>query len=167
MRVERHPTGVWVREDGCVFLPKSGKNPAHWTFGSAAGHGYKTVHAAGKPYKVHKLVVEAFIGKIPEGCVIDHINRVRTDNRVENLRIVTYSGNNRNTPSHDRVSAQGRTHFYEDKQQALRECSRHYCQTKAKTHKRVHFANGKYRWIPREDAILLLAIPLNERIFKE
>ena len=32
MRIERHPRlNVWVREDGCIHLPQSGRNPAHWT----------------------------------------------------------------------------------------------------------------------------------------
>lgn len=46
-----------------------------------------------KTYKVHRLVWEAFNGEIPEGVEIDHINTVRTDNRLENLRIVTHKEN--------------------------------------------------------------------------
>jgi len=32
-------------------------------------------------------------GPIPEGLFIDHINRVRFDNRINNLRLVTHSEN--------------------------------------------------------------------------
>ena len=35
-------------------------------------------------------------GAIPEGMVIDHINRNPSDNRIENLRVVTQSANLRN-----------------------------------------------------------------------
>lgn len=35
---------------------------------------------------VHRLVLKAFLGPCPEGCETDHINGVRTDNRVSNLR---------------------------------------------------------------------------------
>lgn len=38
---------------------------------------------------VHRLVATAFISDIPEGMVINHKNGIKTDNRVENLEIVT------------------------------------------------------------------------------
>ncbi|MBR2587575.1 HNH endonuclease [Candidatus Saccharibacteria bacterium] len=44
---------------------------------------------------VHRLVCEAFHGLMPEeGMVVDHINAIRDDNRVENLRWVTVEQNN-------------------------------------------------------------------------
>lgn len=46
--------------------------------------------------QVHRLVWEAFMGKIPEGYEIDHINTVRDDNRLENLRCVTHKENQNN-----------------------------------------------------------------------
>lgn len=49
------------------------------------------LYKQGKPktHKVHKLVWEAFNGRMPEDMEIDHINTVREDNRLENLRCVT------------------------------------------------------------------------------
>ena len=49
-----------------------------------------------KSVAVHRIVAEIFIGEIPDGYVVDHINRVRDDNHVENLRIVTVLENNLN-----------------------------------------------------------------------
>ena len=53
--------------------------------------GYYCVTLNGKNYKVHQLVAMAFLNHIP--CkyefVIDHINNIRTDNRLSNLQIVT------------------------------------------------------------------------------
>lgn len=46
----------------------------------------------------HHEVWEKANGKIPEGFEIDHINRVKCDNRLENLRLATHSENNRNVP---------------------------------------------------------------------
>ena len=52
----------------------------------------------GKPktFRVHKLVAEAFIPNPEDKPCIDHINTIRNDNRVENLRWVTYEENNNN-----------------------------------------------------------------------
>ena len=44
---------------------------------------------------IHVLVASAFYG-VQEGKVVDHINRVRSDNRLSNLRWVSNSINNLN-----------------------------------------------------------------------
>ena len=40
---------------------------------------------------VHKIVAEAFIDKEQDKCriVVDHINNIKTDNRLENLQVIT------------------------------------------------------------------------------
>ncbi len=48
---------------------------------------------AGKMVKVHRLVVQAFVGPIPEGYCVNHINGRKDDNRVENLEVVTLAQN--------------------------------------------------------------------------
>lgn len=50
----------------------------------------------GKQYKAHRLVFAYFNGKFPNG-EIDHINRIRTDNRIENLRECNREDNVLNT----------------------------------------------------------------------
>ena len=47
----------------------------------------------GKHYKVHRLVWEAFNGPIPEGLQVNHINEVKTDNRLSNLNLMTCKEN--------------------------------------------------------------------------
>lgn len=42
-----------------------------------------------KKFFVHRLVWVAFNGSIPEGLEVDHIDRVRHNNRLENLRLLT------------------------------------------------------------------------------
>ena len=42
-----------------------------------------------KFYYVHRLVYEAFNGSIPEGLQVNHINEVKTDNRLSNLNLMT------------------------------------------------------------------------------
>ena len=48
-----------------------------------------------KTVKVHKLVAMVFLGHIPCGYeeVVDHINNVCTDNRVENLQLISQREN--------------------------------------------------------------------------
>ena len=53
--------------------------------------GYRIVSIFGKPHKEHRLVWIYHNGNIPEGMQIDHINRIRNDNRIQNLRLATYS----------------------------------------------------------------------------
>lgn len=65
------------------------------------GHGYCVANLYhqenGKPikkqYTVHRLIAKAFIPNPENKPCIDHINTVRTDNRVENLKWVTYEEN--------------------------------------------------------------------------
>lgn len=57
-------------------------------------HGYVRVQLAkgAKHELVHRLVMEAFVG-VATGLDVDHINGVRSDNRLENLQYLTESAN--------------------------------------------------------------------------
>lgn len=46
--------------------------------------------------RLHRTVWEYHNGKIPKGCIVDHIDRDSDNNQIENLRLATYSMNNRN-----------------------------------------------------------------------
>ena len=66
----------------------------------ADSRGYKRVGLSKegivKFYSVHRLVAKAFIPNPQNKPCIDHINTIRDDNRVENLRWVTHEENSRN-----------------------------------------------------------------------
>ena len=65
--------------------------------------GYYTIsfklNKKSKTYKVHQLVAMAFLNHKPCGMnlVVDHMNDVKTDNRVENLQIITNRENSYRT----------------------------------------------------------------------
>ncbi|TNH21439.1 hypothetical protein FHG89_31620 [Micromonospora orduensis] len=53
-----------------------------------------------KSKKVHRLVIEAFIGPIPEGMHVCHQNGRPFDNRLENLRVDTPAANQADREKH-------------------------------------------------------------------
>jgi HNH endonuclease len=58
--------------------------------GSKNKRGYITITFKGGAKKtVHRLVYETFVGEIPEGFVVRHLNDIPDDNRLENLAIGT------------------------------------------------------------------------------
>lgn len=62
---------------------------------STIRNGYKTI-CIGKTRLAHRVVWEVFNGEIPKGMEIDHINTIRGDNRLSNLRIVSSKENKAN-----------------------------------------------------------------------
>lgn len=78
-------TGVlrWKRREG---QPEAG---------SINTEGYIDVTFKGKKYRAHRVAWLITYGKWPDNSV-DHINQVKADNRLINLRDVTQAENNRN-----------------------------------------------------------------------
>lgn len=85
---------VYVSDDGHVWN-KSGKE---LLFEDIRGYKRLSRHfkRGSKHIFVHRLVWETFNGPIPDGYVIDHRNRDRADNNLDNVRVVTPSENQYN-----------------------------------------------------------------------
>jgi hypothetical protein len=80
----------------CGKLPSN----ARWS-GRVAGtpdrKGYLKATVGGKTVRLHRAAWLFVHGVWPAG-EIDHINQIKTDNRISNLRVVSTQENNRNVP---------------------------------------------------------------------
>ena len=84
-----------ITEDGRVWNKKREK----WLTQVIVG-GYKKVqlwnNGKGKQVSIHRLIADAFIPNPDNKPCIDHINTIKTDNRIENLRWCTHKENSNN-----------------------------------------------------------------------
>ena len=64
--------------------------------GKVEENGYHRIKVNGKLYQAHRLAWFYEYGIWPDKD-LDHINRIKTDNRIENLRLATRSENVQNT----------------------------------------------------------------------
>ena len=84
-------------------------------------HGYISFKLVkdGKYHKryLHTLIANAFIPNLDNKKFVDHINRDRKDNRLENLRWVNSTENNLNTTRRDREFYG--IYWYEERQSYL------------------------------------------------
>lgn len=85
-----------ARKEGKLLKPSANKS----------GYFIVVLRINGKPktHYMHRLVAEAFIPNPENKPCIDHINCVRSDNRLENLRWVTQKGNMNNPLTKEKCS---------------------------------------------------------------
>jgi len=79
---------VFDYDEGILIRRKNGKR-----LDGKQKKKYHRTHVNGKDYSTHRLVWIWNRGEIPKGLMLDHINRDKLDNRIENLRLVTRSEN--------------------------------------------------------------------------
>lgn len=77
-------------------VSRRGKTTPGQVAGNIQGNGYRYVPFCGRLIGAHRVIWLYVNGVWPTGD-IDHINRDRGDNRIENLRDVTRSQNMRNS----------------------------------------------------------------------
>ncbi len=86
-------TGFFRRLDGC-----RNKTQPEW-YGGMWNRNYLTLKILGKTYQAHRVAWALFYGSWPI-MQIDHINRIKSDNRIANLRLATGRQNNINSDMH-------------------------------------------------------------------
>lgn len=74
--------------------------------------GYRSIQVSGRKYQEHRLVYLIHHGEVPNE--IDHINGVKNDNRVENLRAANHSQNQANTAQRKSLSGLRGVRFIEE-----------------------------------------------------
>lgn len=90
---------------------RSSKEKIIRTFRNHSGYELATLCKDGnqKHFQVHRLVATTFIPNNDSKPQVDHINRIRNDNRVLNLRWVTNKENSRNSSTNNLVTYKGKT----------------------------------------------------------
>lgn len=78
--------------DGKIWDARKGR-----FVGTLTKEGYVVLSIDCRLVKAHRWIWEYLNGPIPEGMTIDHINGVRSDNRIENLRLASNAQNIRNS----------------------------------------------------------------------
>ena len=76
--------------------------------GSINGEGYMQIRFKGKGHYAHRVIWLLVTGKWPEND-IDHINGIRDDNRLSNIRAATRGENNQNMKPYSNTGISGIT----------------------------------------------------------
>ena len=81
----------YVSKNGLVFRVRNGiLVPCKLSYNRS---GYLQVSTPLRTLTVHRLVYETFFGEVAKGFDIDHINDIKDDNRIENLRVLSHHDN--------------------------------------------------------------------------
>ena len=155
MQIKQDPvTGLWARQDGAVLMPPCPnihRFKHTWTFGYQRCDGYCIIGYKGKYHLVHRIICRAFHGLPPEGKPeVDHINRIKVDNRSFNLRYVDRKGNNGNTDRGDRSIAKYGVRWRDDLKGYRKAYAAAYAaEKKARGLCYRKGPDGKHGWYPR------------------
>ena len=102
---------LFAYESGILtWIVKPCRNIEAFTIaGTLRDDGYIGVFIDGKYHFAHRIIWEMHNGSIPEGMVVDHIDRIRNNNLIENLRICTFQENhfNRGKQSNNKSGFKG------------------------------------------------------------
>lgn len=79
-------------EEGVLYWKRKTASKCKVKVGSIVGcirsDGYVSLGFLGKRFFAHRIIWEMHFGPIPKGMQIDHIDGDRSNNKIENLRVV-------------------------------------------------------------------------------
>lgn len=108
MKAKQYPSQNEIKEwfeyrDGGLYWKKLRSQFCRYKIGQQAGsvmnNGYRRIRINAIDYREHRLIWIYFNGDVSNDIMIDHINRIKDDNRIENLRAVSRSVNGLNQKS--------------------------------------------------------------------
>lgn len=91
-RYRRGKSGCMVPVAGCIMALSTKKRKANGRtlpYQEIRLRNGSPRDVRGKAFLVHRLVAQAFIGELFEGCQVDHIDSNYSNNHYSNLRILT------------------------------------------------------------------------------
>ena len=87
-------------KDGALYYKVDrGRSRAGDPAGTPTDKGYLRTYVQGKTYPNHRLIYYIVTGENPGEKVVDHIDRDRGNNSIENLRVLSHTGNQLNRES--------------------------------------------------------------------
>ena len=91
----------WNKRPMSDFKTKRGRNIFNSSYagkisGSVNTIGYRFIKIGNRDHSAHRIIWIFHFGKIPANMQIDHINHIRSDNSIDNLRIVSEPDNHKN-----------------------------------------------------------------------
>jgi hypothetical protein len=104
----------WATKDGLIYRYDSKKDKLILCKLTPNIDGYLVLMLK-KPkstnVRVHRIIYETFIGEIPDGYEIDHVDTHKDNNSLDNLKLVTHTENMNNclTLKHISKSLKGNT----------------------------------------------------------
>jgi hypothetical protein len=85
----------FVTDDGKVFSKRKFNKLTELKLSKTGHKGYVKVVISNKAYFVHRLVAKAYLINLFDKKVVNHINGIKHDNRVQNLEWCTRSENSK------------------------------------------------------------------------
>lgn len=95
-----HDVFLYDRHTGVLIWKAKSSKYSNVSIGDCAGclnsNGYYQIRYSNKQYYTHRIIWELHNGPIPKDIKIDHIDKNKSNNKIQNLRLASMSQNSSN-----------------------------------------------------------------------